>query len=263
VSRAREFGFSVAVTLTSRILLLRDRLLGRIPRRAQDGASQPGTSRHCIQSGLNALDAVFVKPVSSPVHASVLICHGIGETVQHWLAVQQLLAENGVASLVFDYSGYGHSSGFFTSTQSELDAISAFRALQQLTESIPISVLGFSLGSGVATAIIEKVPARHLILCAAFTSLQKAAYSVGIPKPFSSLAPPIWNTGAALATCPFPLLVVHGENDRLFPVGMAKELATLCSSEADLLIAPNTSHNQPYARPELSYWGPIISWISS
>jgi hypothetical protein len=193
----------------------------------------------------------------------LLICHGIGETVQHWSAVQQLLAINGIASLVFDYSGYGRSSGIFTAKQSEQDAISAFHALQQLTASLPISVLGFSLGSGVATAIIGKVPARHLILCAAFTSLQKAASSVGIPKPFSSLAPPIWNTGAALATCPFPLLVVHGENDRLFPVAMAKELATQCGSESDLLIVPNTSHNEPYARPELSYWGPIISWLSS
>jgi alpha/beta superfamily hydrolase len=182
--------------------------------------------------------------------------------VQHWTAVQQLLGENGVASLVFDYSGYGRSTGFFTSSQSELDAISAFRALQSLTESTPISVLGFSLGSGVATAIIGKVPARHLILCAAFTSLQKAACSVGFPKFLSILAPPIWNTGAELATCPFPLLVVHGENDRLFPLGMAKELASLGGSKSDLLIAPNTSHNAPYARPHLSYWGPIVSWLS-
>lgn len=263
MSRTREFGFSVAVTFTSRILLLRDRLLRRIPHSAEQGASPTGTSHHSIRSGQNVLDAVFVKPVSSAMHASILICHGIGETVHHWSAVQQLLAENGVASLVFDYAGYGGSTGFFTSTQSETDAISAFHTLQLLTNAAPISVLGFSLGSGVATAIIGKVPARHLILCAAFTSLQNAACSVGFPKFLSFLAPPIWNSGVSLATCPFPLLVVHGENDRLFPVEMAKELATLCGSESDLLIVPNTSHNAPYARPDLSYWGPIVSWLSN
>ena len=46
------------------------------------------------------LDAVLVTPDANGARASLLICHGIGETVEHWLAVQQLLAANGVASLV-------------------------------------------------------------------------------------------------------------------------------------------------------------------
>jgi len=41
----------------------------------------------------------------------VLLCHGIGETVEHWSAVQALFHEHGIGSLVFNYSGYGKSSG--------------------------------------------------------------------------------------------------------------------------------------------------------
>jgi pimeloyl-ACP methyl ester carboxylesterase len=260
VIRARERIFDIAITATGRVLLVRDRLLGRIGR---GGSSEtPGTvSRHAIPSGSQILDAVLVTPDANSARASLLICHGIGETVEHWLAVQQLLAANGVASLVFDYSGYGRSSGFFNSNQSEQDAIAAFAYLQQLTTPLPVSLLGFSLGSGIACAIIHKVPAYRLVLCAAFTSLRKAAASIGFPKFLVSLVPPVWDAKDALCNCPVPVLVVHGERDRLFPVRMAQELIALCGSQSELVIVPTVAHNQPFRRPQLSYWEAIISWV--
>jgi hypothetical protein len=89
--------------------------------------SQSVASRHVIHSGKNVLDAVFVTRDANTVKASLLICHGIGETVEHWLGVQQLLAASGVASLVFDYSGFGRSSGFFNAKRCERDAVAALR----------------------------------------------------------------------------------------------------------------------------------------
>ena len=218
-------------------------------------------SRHAIPSGSQVLDALFVKPIADDARASVLICHGIGETAGDWLAVQQLLAANGIASLVFDYCGYGGSSGFFNTGQSEQDAISAFAYLEQLTAPLPVSLLGFSLGSGIACAIIHKVPVHRLVLCAAFTSLRKAAASIGFPKALVSLVPPVWDARDALCNCPVPVLVVHGERDRLFPVRMAQELIGLCGSQSELIVVPTVAHNQPFRRPQLSYWEAIISWL--
>lgn len=259
--QVRQLIFNIAITSTGRVLLARDRLLGRIGRDWRAETPHAGVSRHAIHSGNNVLDAVLVKPDANAAQASVLICHGIGETVAGWLAVQQLLASNGVASLVFDYSGYGRSSGFFSSSQSELDTVSAFLCLQRLTAPLPVSVLGFSLGSGIASAIFSKVPAHRLVLCAAFTSLRKAAVSIGLPKTLASLVPPIWDAEDALRGCPVPVLVVHGEEDRMFPVRMAAELIAFCGSQSELVIVPKVAHNQPFRRPQLSYWGLIISWL--
>jgi hypothetical protein len=77
------------------------------------------------------------------VRAVVLVCHGIGETVGHWVPVQELLAANGAASLVFDYSGYGRSTGRIEAAQCERDAIAAFEFLEKLAPGAPIAVLGF------------------------------------------------------------------------------------------------------------------------
>jgi hypothetical protein len=261
VIRAQERIFDIAITATGRVLLLRDLLLGMMGRGGRIETPQTEVSRHAIPSGNQELDALFVKPIAHDARASVLICHGIGETAGDWLAVQQLLAANGVASLVFDYCGYGGSSGFFNTGQSEQDALSAFTYLERLTVPLPVSLLGFSLGSGISSAIVHKVPVHRLVLCAAFTSLRKAAASIGFPKALVSLTPPVWSAEDALRSCLVPVLVVHGERDRLFPVSMAQELVALCGSRAELVIVPTVAHNQPFRRPQLSYWETIVSWL--
>jgi hypothetical protein len=257
--QVRDILLTIAVTATSRVCVARDRLMRRFPWDGRMETAGPGTSRHVIRSGKNSLDAVLVQPRSGNAQASVLICHGIGETVELWHRVQQLLAQNGVASLVFDYAGYGRSSGFFSARQAEQEAVAAFRYLEQQTAPLPVAVLGLSLGSGIAAAIVSKVPAHRLVLCAAFTSLREAAGRVGVPKAFWSGVPPIWNTADALRSCSIPVLIVHGERDRLFPVSMARELTEACRSSCELSIVPGASHNDPFYHPRQCYWGEIVA----
>ena len=253
--------FDFAVQCAGRVLIARDLLLGRIKRNWVIHSAEPGVARLRIESGANVLDALLVEPKPGTARASVLICHGIGETVQHWYAVQQLLAVHGVASLVFDYSGYGKSSGAFGARQSELDAEMAFRTLARLTAPLPVSVLGYSLGSGIGAAILPRVPAHSLLLCAAFTSLRAAARRVGVFGMLGLATPEIWNSVDALRACTVPVQIVHGGKDRLFPPAMASDLKNACNSRAELVVVPGVAHNEPYCRPRLSYWGPVIAHL--
>jgi alpha-beta hydrolase superfamily lysophospholipase len=264
-NRAHRVFFSLAIACTSRFFILRDRALGWTKRGRVSEGIHVRASRHAVLSAANhpshVVDAVFVKPAGVSAQAAVLLCHGIGETVEQWFGVQQLLAANGVASLVFDYSGYGKSTGRPHWEKFELDAIAAFAALEKLAPGLPVSVLGFSLGSGVAIATIDRLAAHRLILCEAFTSFRHAAVSVGIPRPLVRLVPPIWHAQQRLAECKLPVLIVHGEKDRLFPIAMARELAGMCEPRAEVVVVANTKHNQPFRKPHLSYWGPIIEWL--
>jgi len=251
--------FTIALTIISKAFLLRDYLTRRIgqPRPTQTTIA---ATDHQILSGKNLLQAVFLSPTQAEPKAALLLCHGIGETTERWFAAQQLLATNGVASLVFDYSGYGRSTGAIIASQCEQDAIAAFHYLQTLTKA-PTSILGFSMGTGIAAAIIDKIPAQKLILCAAFTSFKDAALSIGFPKALAFLVPPIWNTKQTLNNCEIPTLIVHGEKDKLFPITMAADLLTACNSKPKLILVPNLAHDDPYYRPDMSYWGAIISHL--
>jgi uncharacterized protein len=257
--QSQDLAFTISVTAISRTLILRDRVLGRMGRIRAAVSSRARIDPHSIPCGTRPLDAVFVAPSGTPALAALLICHGIGETVEHWIAVQTLLAEHGVASLVFDYSGYGKSLGPIDWRRCEENALAAFRFLQTLAPDLPISLLGFSMGSGIAAAIAARVPAHRLILCSAFTSYRDAARVLGVPRPLASALPPIWDGEASLRLCSLPVLVVHCERDRAFPVRMASRLAEWSDGRSELIIVPNHAHNEPFHRPRMDYWSHIVA----
>lgn len=239
---------------------MRDRLLGRIPRFRSECPTITST-QHAIRSGKNVLDAVYVEPSSARPQSAVLICHGIGEVVSQWFPIQRIFAESGIASLVFDYSGYGRSTGHIDFLQCEQDAISSFEILQRLAPGTPITLLGFSLGTGIAPAILTRVKANRLILCAGYTSFRNAAHAARIPTFLFFLVPPIWSAKDALCNCSLPILIVQGTHDRLFRKNMADDLLACCNGRADLLVLPARSHNEPFYNPQPHYWGPIINWL--
>ena len=252
--------FTVSITGISRGLILRDRLLEWVTGERRESAAGVVTSQHSIASGKNTLHAVLARP-EGQIGSVLLICHGIGETVGRWHGVQQLLAAHGAASLVFNYSGYGKSSGQISSAQCERDAVAAFTYLQGLMPGMPVSMLGFSMGSGVAAAAVNEVKARCLVLCAVFTSFRAGARCVGVPAGLAPAVPDIWDTEAALRTCPVPVLIVHGERDGLFPVRMARQLAAACKGNGELILVPDLGHNEPFRRPRIEYWGRIVDWV--
>ncbi len=252
--------FTLTLLCASRMIHIRDRLLGRIPAWPVE-APNLSASRHAISSGTSVLVAVYVEPVAQPARASVLICHGIAEVVTQWFPIQRFFADAGISSLVFDYSGYGRSTGRPDWTQCEQDGLSAFEFLKRRAPSGPISLLGFSLGTGIASAIVNRVEADRLILCAGFTSFRAAAHVAGVPKFLSPLVPPIWDAAVSLPNCKLPVLVVHSTADRLFPAQMARDVAGWCGGSAELILVHGSGHNEPFYKPDLAYWGPIISRI--
>lgn len=259
---AHRLSYTVAMTCISRAILARDQMFDRFPAQLRARAAGIDVTREFIPSGSNRLDCAFARSSVVPARAAVLICHGIGETVERWFPVQQLLALNGLASLVFDYSGYGRSGGTIDWEQCERDAEAAFLHLQQVAQGLRVSLLGYSLGSGIAAAIAEKLAPDRLVLCAAFTSFLEAAHCAGVPRALTGLVPPIWPTEETLRSCSLPLLVVHGERDGLFPVRMARQLAFAHGGASELVVVPNVGHNEPFRRPQLAYWGHILARLA-
>ena len=260
ITPVQRIAFTVALMVGSRAIYLRDRVLGRIPRRPPQVAGLVLTPLS-IPSGRNQIDAVYAEPDGVPVRAAVLICHGIGEAVSQWMPIQRLLAAHGVSSLVFDYSGYGRSSGRPAPAQLEQDAVAAFGRLRELAPG-PISILGFSLGTGIVPAILDRVQAHRLVLCASFTSFRAATRRVGVPSFLSPLVPPVWDSAQTLRSCAHRVLFVHSTRDRLFPVAMASELAACCGPRARMHIVEDLRHNEPFYKPTATYWDPIAEFLA-
>ncbi len=250
--------FSAGVQCVGGGLVARDRWLGRI----KPGRGVAITERVWIARQRIHLDAAWVRPAQDvEIKAALLICHGIGEVVEHWARAQELLAENGVASLVFNYSGCGRSLGGFSAEGCERDAVAAFWWLRERAPGVAVTLLGFSLGSGVAAAVMGRIPVSKLVLCEAYVSFRAAVRSTGIPAFALGLVPDVWRSEDALRGCTLPVLVVHGERDRLFPVAMGERLARAAGKQGELIVVPGMGHADLHAKARGEDWRPILAWI--
>jgi alpha-beta hydrolase superfamily lysophospholipase len=245
---------SLMLATVSRTLLLRDRLTGRMANQLKAFSFED--ERLVLLSGGRKLSAVYISAgQAAPVF---LICHGIGERVEYWQDVQTLLKKIGISSLVFNYGGFGASTGTVCRSHCEEDAVTAYKELVRRGVR-SIFLLGFSLGTGVVTAIASHVDADGVILCEGFSSLREAGLAAGLPRWLTLLTPDAWPTAKRVSELDIPILVVHSEDDRLFPFSMAEKVMSGCKQGEQIVVA-GYSHNAPIFEAAESYWEPIASW---
>jgi uncharacterized protein len=252
----REALLTLLLNLTSRMLLRSDRLSGIMEQMLS--AFPFARERLVIRSGRRRLSAVYVS--AGEETPAILICHGIGELVEYWGKVQGLLQEMGVSSLVFNYSGYGTSTGHLSTAHCEEDAIAACRELAGRGHRSVI-LLGFSLGSGVGAAVASRVAIDGLVLCEGFSTLREGAMAMGFPRWVTRLVPDAWDTVHGVSALEVPVLVVHSDVDGLFPLSMAQRVAEACGPRGRLIVISGLSHNAPIFAPTEEYWQPIAEWV--
>ena len=136
------------------------------PRRPNSWQNRPhstcdelsSTSRHAIPSGNNLLDAAYVEPVArAAARSRPHLSRNRRNRGPHGFPFSSFSPRDGVASLVFDYSGYGRSTGRRLAPMRASMRSLPSRASRRTCADSPISLLGFSLGSGVAAAIVNRV----------------------------------------------------------------------------------------------------------
>jgi hypothetical protein len=252
----REVLLTFLLNVTSRLLLRSDRMNGIMEQMLK--AFTFANERLVIASGKRRLSAVYVS-VGDETPA-VLVCHGIGELVEYWGRVQGLLRGMGVSSLVFNYSGYGTSSGILTTAHCEEDTIAACRELRSRGHR-SIVLLGFSLGSGVGAAVASRVAVDGLVLCEGFSTLREGAMAMGFPRWLTRMVPDAWDTASRVSALEIPVLVIHSDVDGLFPLSMAQRVAEASGPRGQLIVISGVSHNAPIFTPTGEYWQPIAEWV--
>jgi alpha-beta hydrolase superfamily lysophospholipase len=253
----REALLTLLLNVTSRMLLRSDRMNGIMEQMLN--AFTFAKERLVIASGRRRLSAVYVS--AGDETPAVLICHGIGELVEYWGKVQGLLKGMGVSSLLFNYSGYGTSTGHLSTAHCEEDAVAACRELAGRGHRL-IVLLGFSLGSGVAAAVASRVDVDGLVLCEGFSTMREGAMAMGFPRWLTRMVPDAWDTVHRVNRLEMPVLVVHSDVDGLFPLSMAQRVAEACGTRGTLIVIKGVSHNAPIFAPTEDYWKPIAEWVN-
>lgn len=197
---------------------------------------------------------------------AILIYHGNTETITEWIPVLKSMWQQGISSFVFDYSGFGRSTGWRTFGSIRQDASAARRLFDEKAAGLEKYLLGLSLGSGVlleSDAALTR-GAAGVILVAAFSSLGDAARNMHIvPTPLTYLAPRNYNNADHIRSVRVPVLIVHSTGDELFPPWMAEKLHTAAHDPKALVLVHGLKHGDMVEGDFAGYLAPILAYLKT
>ncbi|MBC7833314.1 MAG: alpha/beta fold hydrolase [Hyphomicrobium sp.] len=180
----------------------------------------------------------------SPGRPTLLYFHGnAGNLANRSERVRRFLAR-GYGVLFMSYRGYGGSSGNPSERANVADAMRAYEMLRQ--EGVApedIIVYGESLGSGVAVQVAADREVAGLVLDAPYTSIVDVAAE---SYPFLPVRPFIFDRYETIRFLPrvtAPLLVMHGEEDRVIPVAMGKAVYAAANAPKEIVTFPHAGHS--------------------
>jgi len=222
--------------------------------------------RVTIASGDRTLDATLVR-ASSDSAPALLIFHGTAEAVSYWANTQALLRRHGIASMVFDYSGFGRSTGSPTVDHLEEDADAAYADfVRRIGPAGRPYVLGYSLGTGVVFDAVRRwtPPPAGVVFAASYSSAREGAVAFGlVPRWATFLFPDLWNNVRDVANLRQPLLVLQSDADQLFPVSMAKAVYDAATVPRHMVVLRGYRHEDGHQRPTDDYWAPVVRFLQS
>lgn len=209
--------------------------------------------------GLTLHGWFFPPPARAPV---ILFCHGNAGNISHRLDNVQRLLEKGLGVLIFDYRGYGRSSGRPSEQGLYSDGLAACDWLTKTRgiDSGRIVPFGRSLGASVALEVALQRPVRSLILESAFTSTRDMARSILLFRPLSPFIPARFNNLAKIPRVSVPVLIVHGQRDELVPFGMGRALYRAAPEPKRFLALPAAGHNDTVASGGARYLAALAAF---
>tara|TARA_B100000315_G_scaffold45852_1_gene40650 strand:- start:3673 stop:4425 length:753 start_codon:yes stop_codon:yes gene_type:complete len=184
--------------------------------------------------------------VQASAQAPVLLwCHGNAGNIAHRLGNLAHLFHQGLSVFLFDYRGYGRSHGKPSERGLYQDALAAYAYLTTVRKiaSKRLVVFGRSLGSAVAGYVVSQQSAAGLILESSFPSIAYMARTHYFGLPAHWLLRARFDLVSRLRNVKVPLLVIHGDRDRIVPIQLGKAVYETVMTSKDFYIVSGAGHN--------------------
>src|SRR5215470_3524930 len=172
----------------------------------------------------------------------VIYFHGNAEIVASRAKRHRQLIADGIGLVALSYRGYMGSTGSPTEDGLLRDAEAAWRFTISRYPSSPVVLWGHSLGSGVAVALAARHAVAKVILEAPFSS------SVDVAALRFPIVPVRWlmldqfRSDQRIDAVRAPLLIMHGEQDWVIPIGQGERLFKLAHEPKRFVRFPGGNH---------------------
>jgi fermentation-respiration switch protein FrsA (DUF1100 family) len=192
----------------------------------------------------------------------ILFCHGNAGNISHRLDNVELLLKQKLQVFIFDYRGYGKSSGGPSEKGLYTDGSAAYDYLIKERHILPnqIIIFGRSLGAAVGIEVALQKEIRSIIIESAFTSTKDMAKAIWIFRPFSYFLPPHFNNEKKIADLDVPKLFIHGERDEIVPFSMGQRLFERAKAPKYFFPLKRAGHNDTFVVGREKYFQTIATF---
>lgn len=201
-------------------------------------------------------------PAAKP-RGTVLFMHGNAGNISHRLDYVAMFQRLGYNLLIFDYGGYGNSSGSPSEQGTYLDAEAAWAYLVQVKHepACRIALFGESLGGAVAAQLATRHPPAALVLASSFTSVPDLGQQLYPWLPVRWLARIRYDARASLQQAHAPLLVAHSPQDEIIPYAHGQALFAVASDPKTFLDLAG-GHNDGFIFMRESWVGALRDFLN-
>jgi uncharacterized protein len=194
-------------------------------------------------------------------HPLILYFHGNGGALIDRIPRFRIFAASGYGFLAISYRGYGGSTGSPTQTGLMQDGEAAYReARARGYEGNRIVLMGESLGTGVAIPLAATHEAAALVLDSPFSSAVEVAAVHYRLLPVRWLMFDQFRSDVVIRDAHVPVLIVHGDEDRVIPISFAKRLFE-CANEPKTFISVAGGGHLILGLPEV--FARVREWIDT
>ncbi|SES74618.1 hypothetical protein SAMN05216326_10321 [Nitrosomonas marina] len=178
---------------------------------------------------------------------TVLFLHGNAGNISHRLDYLTMFRAFGLNTLIFDYRGYGKSSGTPSESGTYADADAAWQYLTGIKGVRPDRVVlyGESLGGAIAARLAADNNPAILVLASTFTSVPDLAETIYPFLPVRLIARFEYNTLAYLKSVSCPVFVAHSPDDDIVPFSHGQRLYQ-AAAEPKHFLALSDGHNDGF-----------------
>lgn len=150
---------------------------------------------------------------------TVLFFHGNAGNISHRLNYLTMFKRLGYNTLLFDYRGYGQSSGTPSESGMYQDALAAWHYLTGTKKIAPkqIVLFGESLGGAVASWLAAREKPGLLVLASTFTSVPELGAEIYPFLPVRWISRFEYNTLKSLQAVSCPVFIAHSPQDEIIP----------------------------------------------
>ena len=151
--------------------------------------------------------------------ATILFFHGNAGNISHRMDYLPMFHRLGYNTLIFDYQGYGQSSGSPSELGTYQDAIATWQFLTEEKNISPAEIIlfGESLGGAIAAWLAADKNSGLLVLASTFTSVPDMAEKIYPFLPVRLIARFNYNTLESLQSITSPVFVAHSPQDEVVP----------------------------------------------